>query len=217
METRSCKCLSPWRVWGIMIQRHMANQKEILDGGRVKGSLFRARIEWVVQQHDVAALEDVLDALSATTSKTISDGLLANAWYPFSLVVELDRAIVAVCSRQSNFDSIIKDLGRFSAEINLSGVYRAFNKADPHKFFERSALHRRTFLDFGRVEYDKAGEKSCRLTHSECPCYSRVFCQSQAGYYEMATLLQGGEKPRVREKKCQCRGDPACVFEISWE
>jgi len=190
---------------------------EILEGGRIKGGLFRAHIEWVVQTHDLSALENVLDSLSATTSKTISDGLLANAWYPFSLVVEMDRAIVSVCGAQSDFNSFIKDLGRFSAEVNLGGVYRAFNKADPHKFFEHSALHRSTFLDFGRIEYDKTSENSCRLSLSECPCYSKVFCLSQAGYYEMATFLQGGKQPHVKEHKCQCRDDPACVFEISWE
>jgi predicted hydrocarbon binding protein len=195
----------------------MANQFEILEGGRVKGGLFRAHIEWVVQLHDYKALDRVLDKLPAAASKTISDGLLANAWYPFSLVVEMDRAIVEVCGAQPDSKAVIMDLGRFSAEINLSGVYRAFNKADPHKFFEHSAIHRRTFLDFGLVEYEKTGENSCRLALTECPCYSRVFCHSQAGYYEMATLLQGGKKPRVNELECQCRGDPACIFDISWK
>jgi len=186
---------------------------EKLDGGRIKGGMFRAHIEWVVERHDLDAL---IGRVSPDTGKALTSGILANGWYPFRFVVETDRAIADVCSPDQPPDEIYRDLGRHSAEVNLNGVYRAFRKEDPHKFFERVAMHHRLFLDFGRAQYERIESTACRLSMLDYLCYSKVFCQSALGYYEAASRLQGGLLPVVCERECVCRGGSACVFEISW-
>ncbi len=187
-----------------------------LDDGRIKGGMFRAHIEWVVEHHDVEALEAVIGMVSPDTGKALASGILANGWYPFRFVIETDRAIAKICAPDQAPEEIFRELGRHSAEANLTGVYHAFRKEDPHRFFERVALHHRLFLDFGRAQYERLKSTSCRLSMLDYPCYSKVFCQSALGYYEAATRLQGGLLPVVTEPECVCQGGSACVYEISW-
>lgn len=194
----------------------MAELLQKLDGGRVKGAVFRAHIEWVVEHHDIEALDALIRRVSPDTGKALASGILANGWYPFRFVIETDRAIAEICAPGEAPGEIYRDLGRHSAEVNLTGVYKAFRKEDPHKFFERVAMHHRLFLDFGRAQYEQLGPTACRLSMLDYPCYSKVFCLSALGYYEAATRLQGGLLPVVNERECICQGGQACVYEISW-
>ncbi|HEY5097872.1 MAG TPA: hypothetical protein VII46_07470, partial [Acidimicrobiales bacterium] len=43
------------------------------------------------------------------------------------------------------------------------------------------------------------------------------YCQFVAGQFRMIPLFFGLEPAEVTEPSCQCRGDAACVFRVSWE
>lgn len=44
-----------------------------------------------------------------------------------------------------------------------------------------------------------------------------MFCLSGLGYYESALELMRVPGPlQVEESACQCAGDPACLYDLSW-
>jgi hypothetical protein len=44
-----------------------------------------------------------------------------------------------------------------------------------------------------------------------------VYCESGRGYYEEALRMMRAPGPvKAVETSCQCAGDPACVYELSW-
>ena len=127
------------------------------------------------------------------------------------LVVTLDRAMA-----QQFGNSILKDLGRFSAKINLETTYRLYKREDIHEFFRRSAGLHSQFQDFGTVEYERSNDHGGRMIHGGYACFSPTYCSSAIGYYEEALRIHGGRNVIVTESSCQCAGDASCTFVLRW-
>ena len=188
---------------------------EALDGGRVKGGVLRSHLEWVTDNLPADAVEKMCARVSAETARVLRSPVLPVSWYPFRAVVETDRAIAAVAGTRDE-QSLIRELGRYSARINLTTSYKVYTRDNPQEFFLSAPQIHAHFLDFGREECEATGPTSCRISILDATCYSKVFCWSALGYYEGAAALQGGQDPAVQETECVCRGARTCRFEIRW-
>ncbi|HEY3053585.1 MAG TPA: hypothetical protein VGK04_09390 [Thermoanaerobaculia bacterium] len=187
-----------------------ARLREVLTGGRIKGGVIRAHLEWLRRNHGESAVTHLVQSLPAHLSTEISSAL-PSSWCSFESVVTLDRAIA-----QQHGNNVLKDLGRFSAKINLDTTYRLFKREDIHEFFRRSVALHAQFMDFGTVVYEQSGDHGGRMLHSGYPCYSPTYCASAIGYYEEALRIHGGRNVIVSESSCQCGGDAACTFVMRW-
>lgn len=188
--------------------------REKLDGGRLKGGMFRSHMAWLKENATPAQRDEVLARLPEETRRQLSGLILVSTWFPFEALVELDRAIMDVCG--GGRLEIVEQLGKWSARINLSTTYRAFDRGTNHEFFENAALLQSQFQDFGKVAYERRGDSAGTMVHSEYPCFSPIFCASAIGYYEGAIEAHHGSDAKVRETSCQCFGDPHCTFEMTW-
>jgi hypothetical protein len=188
--------------------------REVLEGGRVKGGMVKAHLQWVTQNRPDLTVEDLCRRVSPSTADVLRGLVLAIGWYPFRALVETDRAITEACGGDP--EALFKELGRYSARLNLGTSYKVYTRSEPHTFFQNAARVHDQFQDFGRAEYERTGATSCRLSMLDYKCYSRVFCLSGAGYYEQATALQGGRDPQISEVECHCQGGSACRFDIRW-
>lgn len=183
---------------------------EKFDGGRIKGGMVRAHIDWIRKTHGEEGLRRVLALLPADTLHEVTT-TLPTSWISFASLIALDKAISQTFGREA-----VRELGRFSAEQNLAGAYRIYKRDDIHEFFQRSAALHSQFQDFGSVAYEQTGPHTGRMTHTNYRSYSPDFCASAIGYYQEAIRVHGGKSPAVAETSCQCAGDEACVFEMRW-
>jgi hypothetical protein len=110
----------------------------------------------------------------------------------------------------------VPELGRHSARANLTSAYRFYNKSQPHEFFASVERMHSAYIDFGREQYSSLGPTRCQIVLADYRCFAKTYCWSALGYYEQATVLQGGKAPHVIEAECTCEGAAACRFEISW-
>jgi hypothetical protein len=110
----------------------------------------------------------------------------------------------------------MRELGRYSAEINLSTVYKAFRRDEIHEFFRHSSTLHRQFQDFGTCVYEPLGEGHGRISIRDAICYSPAYCSSEIGYLEQVIATHGGTKASVMESACQCASDDRCTFELRW-
>lgn len=188
----------------------MSSPREQLEGGRVKGGIIRAHLDWVRQKRGERAVFDVLSRLPAKIATEVR-GALPSTWCSFESVVLLDRAIGAACG-----EDVTRELGRFSARQNLSTTYRAFRRADIHEFFEKSAALHDQFQDFGSEEYERLGAQSGRMTHRDYSTFSPTYCESACGYYEEVMKLHGSTQASVSHHKCIGREAKECVFDFRW-
>lgn len=191
----------------------LAHPREVLEGGQLKGGILRSHLSWVNEKHP-RRLGEIWPRLSPEAAKRLSSVILASSWYPFGWLIQLDRAIADTFA-EGKLD-LVRELGAFSARINLSTTYKVLDRDTNHDFFRNSAVLHSQFQDFGKVEYVERPNGGL-MVHTEYPCYSPVFCASAIGYYEQTIVSHGGRDVRVREVKCMCHGEASCTFEMSWK
>jgi hypothetical protein len=184
------------------------------DKALVKGTMLRAHLSWAEKRFG-PGYEPVRPHLSGPVLALLSRMVLPTDWIPFSAIIELDRAIAAAAGGDPEETWLA--LGRHSAALNLTGVYRSFISGEPHRFFERMTVLHHQFQSFGRSVYEKLGESAGRIRIESPTAYSPVYCISGRGYYEEALRLLHAPGPvLVRESACAARGTPSCIFELSW-
>lgn len=186
---------------------------ESIGGGHVKGAMVRAHQEWVKAHQGDAVLEKVFELLPAEASRGLRR-VVATSWIPFRDAVAFDRAVAKVVGGRE--EQLYRELGRYSANQNLTGVYRIFKREDIHDFFRRSAALHAQFQDFGSQIYEATSDTSATIRFP-AEHYSSTHCSSAIGYYEEVIRIHGGTSPSVEETQCLCRGDRECVFELRWQ
>jgi len=184
--------------------------KEQLKGGRLKGGIPRAHLDWVRQQRGERGVEEVLSRLPKEVAAEMRQALVTT-WCAFGSVILLDRAI-----GELHGPDAIRELGRWSAQQNLSTVYRMFRRQDIHDFFERSAALHSQFQDFGVEVYERVGDAAGRITHRQYTTFSPTFCESASGYYEKVMQMHGATRAVVDHPHCLGRDAKECVFELRW-
>lgn len=103
----------------------------------VKGTAVQVTEQFILSEFKEDGKKRWLSALSPDARQVFEKGVLATSWYPAQLtVVEPTRAMCDLFFA-GNLEGAWK-LGRFSAEIALSGVYKIFLAlAPPHVVIDR--------------------------------------------------------------------------------
>jgi predicted hydrocarbon binding protein len=175
--------------------------------------MVRAHLKFVRDSLGEETLARTLAALPPHVAAEV-DGILVSTWCSFESLVILDLTIARVAGRNSA--DLMRELGRYSAQINLSTLYRAFHRDDIHEFFRRSANLHRQFQDFGDCIYEQLGPASARISIRNAACFSPTYCSSEAGYLEQVIATHGGTAASVTESACQCASGDHCTFELRW-
>jgi hypothetical protein len=188
--------------------------REVLGSGQVKGGMLKAHVRWVTDQRTEAEVMRFWSAVPKQTRDAVGSYVLDVGWYSFADLIAVDRTIIKVFGQ--GVPLLARELGRYSARINLNGAYKAYRRAVAHEYCEKSARVHSLFMDFGTLEYRRTGATSCEMIHSGYTSYSPLYCESAMGYYEEAIRLNGGINSTVHETMCQCRGDASCTFALDW-
>jgi hypothetical protein len=182
------------------------------DKAKVTSSILKAYMAWAQKLWPDPA--DRLERLvGADTAALLRKPLDENRRILFRQLIDVSKAIAVTAGGNPNV--VYLELGRHSAVVNMAGAYNRFNVAAPHQFFDHMDHLHHTFQNFGRSGYTRTGDRSGRMEgYHE---FSPVYCQSGVGYYEQALRMMKAPGPiRVIETGCQCLGEPACVYELSW-
>ena len=188
-------------------------RREALAGGKVKGAMVRAHLQFVRDRLGEPTLERTMKALPPAVAAEVH-GILATTWCSFESLIVLDRTIAHVAGRDER--DLMRELGRYSAQINLSTIYRAFHRDDIHDFFRNSAMLHRKFQDFGDCVYEQVAKTHGRISIRNAASYSPTYCSSEAGYLEQVIETHGGTGVVITESACQSGGDDRCTFELRW-
>jgi hypothetical protein len=164
-----------------------------------------SRILWVELGHGAAGFDRLLAAVSPPLREQISRGFVKANWYPFEQFVELN-------------ETIDRMLGRYSADANLTTIYRLFFKVGSVGWILGRAVRLwGAHYDAGYFEVATRGNRAAVLRLRGFPTPHRVHCDAVAGFVERSLELSGGKRPIVEESKCRTRGDDYCQFDANWD
>ena len=181
---------------------------------KIKGSVLRARLEFVEESFGSEARQKVLESLSPEDQATLRT-MLPIQWVPFDLGKRVDEAIVDVVA--SGDTRFFERLGEASAETNLSGAHQYFlEPGDPHAFLAKAPQIYRMYYQTGHREYEKIGESEGLLTTHEAETYSATDCLTVVGWYRKALEMCGATGVKVVEEECRAEGGAVCRYRITW-
>lgn len=181
----------------------------------VKGSVLRSRLDFVEKQFGRYALDGVMAVLGAEQRQTLSRGLLPSQWYPFSLGEQLEQAILKTLGEDAR--QTFLEMGRRSADYNLTGVHQAFvHKGEPQRLLNRAPAIYNLYYDTGRRTCEEIGANQCRLVTHDSGIASELDCLTVIGWHQRAVELCDGRDVEVLHPLCRAQGDDVCEYLISW-
>jgi uncharacterized protein (TIGR02265 family) len=183
---------------------------------RVGGNIILARRTFVQKRGGDALWEKVLAHLPPEDAKSLRRVLLVTTSYPLALNLKLDEAIAKELYPTDGRRAFL-EMGRASAETNLTGPQRAFVRPnDPHHLLSFAEAIYAYYYGQGRRIYQRTGPKSAVLTTLEAPASTPADCLTVVGWHERAIELSGGKDVQVVETRCRAKGDVVCEYRCSW-
>jgi hypothetical protein len=179
----------------------------------MSGQIFLARLEYLREHHGSEGLQRVLAALTAEDRSCLS-GADREAWYPFAMLMRLDRAIAGVLAPGD--PAIYERLGEASSRHRTEWLGEHARLVSVHGFLSRVADEHRRFHTFGKAVYQRTGFTEGEISYSDYPEVDEIWCRASCGYFRGAIELLTGGPARVQERQCQCRGHEACIFNMNW-
>ncbi|HVK74304.1 MAG TPA: hypothetical protein VM734_13330 [Kofleriaceae bacterium] len=181
----------------------------------VKGSALATRVTWVRLNHGQDGIEQLCEAVSPGLAGAIRDGVAVATWYPFAEFIELNTAIDRLFGQGDG--GLIRELGRWGAEANMTTIYRLFYKVGTVRWvMARAARLWYLHYDAGRLSLRELSSGEIELAIEEFPTPSCVHCQAVQGWAERSVELSGGELVKSELHACRLEGSLACRLRARW-
>ncbi len=181
----------------------------------IKGSVLKARLAFIEQRLGKVGIARILARLSKEDRDVLEGILLPAGWYPFETS---ERLTVAIAKELGDGDDVYMELGRVSAEMNLSASQKVYvRERDPHGLLKAAASIYRLYYSSGERTYERQGDTKAVLRTTGSETFSREDCLTIVGWHERAIAMCGGKHPRVSETKCKAKGDECCEYVCEWD
>lgn len=175
---------------------------------QVSGHIIRSRYIYVRQRGD-QAFASVLAQVQPETRKIMESGPLETVWYPFELYLDLSVTIDRVLGRGDL--QLIYEMGSFSCEHNLTGIYRVFFRFGNLNFLlDRAAKAWHSQYDFGNMTVIRDPQNKQRVTVqlTDVPRPHRAIYLAVWGWAVKAAELSGSEILNFQEEFSEEPGAP---------
>jgi hypothetical protein len=183
---------------------------------QVKGSVLRARKEFVIDHFGEQGWQTVLAALQDEDRDFWQDVIITSDWYDFVIGERLDKTIVSVLGKGN--ERVFEQIGAKSAKRNLTGVHRSFlSPGNPQSFMHMANTIYKFYYDTGYREYEETGATSGVMTTFEAETFSIPDCLTVIGWYREALQMCGAKNIKIFEDICRARGGAFCRYHFNWE
>jgi hypothetical protein len=184
---------------------------------QVKGTAVETLPIFIKMKFGEQALERWLKALGALAQKEYSGLIMASGWYPLrEMFIEPTQALCDVFFERKI--SGAEEVGRFSAEHALKGIYKFFIKlGSPESLIERAGMIFPTYYRPSAMNIvDKVkGGATFRITQFE-DAHPTVEHRI-LGWIERALQISGAKSPQV-QIVCSMTSGAACTdINCRWE
>ena len=182
----------------------------------VRSPAILARLQWVVEHHGEAAFDATLGAMAPGHAAEIRGVVDPAQWVSFDAYVSLSTVIDA---RYGKGDlALCRELGRYSARVNLPTLYRIFYQFGSVRFILGKATSVWSeHYDSGRASARDVGPKEVAILVEDFATPHVVHCLSVLGWIESTVTISGAKLVSAEEVACRLRGDKACELRVRYE
>lgn len=184
---------------------------------RVKGTALKSTIDFLKSHMGDEPFQKLLKGLTPEEAAVVTSPILMSGWYEFSFLrklMKLAEGQVALSAGRS----LGWELGRYSAEAALSGIYKLFFKVADVGFIVKKASYLfPTLYDSGIMEVIDLQPNAAVMRVKDFNEPSSEFCDRLQGWMERTVELTGRQRVAIAHPKCRNRGDAYCEYHGRWE
>lgn len=182
-----------------------------------KGTAVRAVKEYIIGQFGTSGYEQWLHKLPDRSRTIFAGAVLASGWYPATDGVIEPLRVMCDMFYQGDLAGV-RQQGRFSADQDLRGVYRAFVKvASPQFLIRNVASIWGSYYTDTQAQATPVAEKSVRLEINGVEPDNPYNQYAIAGWVERALEICGCKAVAIAMENRPAQGKANYHFEISWK
>jgi hypothetical protein len=184
----------------------------------VKGGTMKNIVPFIKDTFGEEAYEKWLNALPQESKDIFTNTILSSVWYPYKWGTQVPQAKIIELFYNGDVTKG-SELGRYSTEKSLKGLYRVFLKllssVSPSAGTSIVGKIQQTLSAFMRpikVEMGEGDNSNFRIV--EYPEIDEIAEYSMAASFEKTLEIMNGKKPVVKIIKSMAKGDEYTEFEI---
>lgn len=205
-----------------------ARGRTLLDDERARGVASRAMAEGEaktkgvgftnVKKFTVGRFGDggwtsVVASLSKDDREELQ-AIIPMGWYSLPLYARLIRALDTI--HGAGDLALVKELGRFEAEQDLTTIHRVFLRfTNPAFIVEKTSDYWSRFHDTGTWNVTRA-DHGVSAVLDGWGVVDAALCREVVAYLTRVLELVGAKNVLVEHPKCRGRSDPQCLFKARW-
>ena len=182
---------------------------------QVKGTSVLATKKFVAGKFGQEGLQRLVDALPPQSRALYAEAVLASEWYPIKPALFIPTE--TLCRAFYNGGDLgAREVGAFSAEDGLRGIYRFFARmASVETLLEKTASIFHTYYTPGRMEVAERGAQRIVLRMLETDEHDGLFEVRISGWLDGALRICGNTTHTLAIGSSAARGDAATEFIIT--
>jgi hypothetical protein len=181
---------------------------------QVKGQTMKSLLLFMQKNLQPEQIDRIMASVDPETRAQIERGILPTNTFPMSLLNQL--TVEGARVKGVPLEEFARDIGRFSADEAVRGVYRFFARVlTPETILAKAASFWSAMNTVGRMEVASDGSGSALIRLIDYPS-DPVMCLRIAGWIEKMADLTGAKNAVVRPLRCVAKGDPICEWRITW-
>ena len=174
----------------------MTNTTNIETITEQKAAMMINRIDFIKDRFGDDGLADVLAALREDQRVRLTQPLLSSQWLSMDTSADFLEAVLKTVAKGD--EQVIVEMGRFSAEKALSGIYRMFVKFGSASFIiGRGAAVFRTMFNGGQSKAESLGPKEALWTSEGFTTHHRLIEVVMYGWMIRALELSGAKNVKA--------------------
>lgn len=181
-----------------------------------KGTLIEAIVLFVKTKYGEDGFKKLLDSLPPESRKHFEGIVLVSKWYPFREAVEAPTLKICDLFYGGRMEGA-KEMGKFSAEHALRGIYKLFVKlGSPEFIIGKASTIFAGYYQPCAMEIINKGDhtNTLRITQFDQP--SKVVEQRIVGWMLKGLEISGSKSPTVTIAQSLTDGAPFSDFVITW-
>jgi hypothetical protein len=180
----------------------------------VKGAVIKPMFRFVKERY-AAHHATWLEQLSPETRTVLEQGIVTS-WYPLQrAMIEPTEVLCRLVDEDS--DTVAWELGRFSADFALRGIFRIFVRLGSPAFIIKRASHVfSTYYTNSVLRVHESGPRHATVYLLEFPEPHRLVERRIGGYMERAVEISGAQDVQSTVVSYLSSGDPRGEFHYRW-
>jgi hypothetical protein len=184
---------------------------------KVKGTILTS-VQGYLKENFGSQYQEWLNSLPAASKSIYSNAIMATEWYAYQDGLIVPTELAAKFFFNGDVKKVSWEIGRYSAEVGLKGIYKVFILiATPQFIMKRGGKILSSFYQPSMLEVPVERSKGVDIHITEFPEPTLVSENRIAGWMEKALEICNVKNITIETSKSMLKGDAQTVYTVNWE